>query len=99
MKITRKKHASKQETRCEGSLLLLYLILSFSQYVLDIFNAGIAGTSCTLAVIEAMDTSIENVTLVEQTFCQYERDTLEWDEDPCCNRDLRVFDNISFGFF
>ena len=60
------------------------------QYVLDILEAGTVSTSCTQAAIEAMNTQLANVTLVEQTFCRYEPGTTAWEEDPCCNPNLRV---------
>ena len=62
-----------------------------TQYVLDILDAGIAGTSCLEAAIQAMNTSVENVTLVDQTFCRFETGTAEWFDDPCCNEEIEVF--------
>eukprot|EP00008_Paramoeba_atlantica_P010747 CAMPEP_0201480978 /NCGR_PEP_ID=MMETSP0151_2-20130828/5324_1 /ASSEMBLY_ACC=CAM_ASM_000257 /TAXON_ID=200890 /ORGANISM="Paramoeba atlantica, Strain 621/1 / CCAP 1560/9" /LENGTH=1727 /DNA_ID=CAMNT_0047862983 /DNA_START=164 /DNA_END=5347 /DNA_ORIENTATION=+ len=69
--------------------------IEFHKYVLDILGAGIAGSSCLEAAIEAMGTSVENVTLVDQTFCRHGVDTQEYLDDPCCNTVLRVVDCCS----
>ena len=45
-----------------------------------------------------MNTAIENVTLVDQTFCPYEPDTPEVLAEPCCNPSLLVA-NFFFSFF
>ena len=63
------------------------------------YNAGIAGTSCTQAAIEAMNTHIDNITLVDQTFCRYEPNTDEYENDPCCNSFLLVCDLSPFFLF
>ena len=65
------------------------------QYALDIFGAGIAASSCTEAAIEAMNTQVESVTLVDQTFCHYESGTQGYADDPCCNFTLKVFFDFS----
>ena len=101
----RQRRERKREEVCmciHGSSFKFKLRISYlfsSQYVLDILNAGIAGTSCRQAAIEAMDTSIENITLVEQSFCRYGPDTTEWNDDPCCNFDLRVCEILFYFYF
>ena len=52
--------------------------------MVDILGAGIASSSCKEAAIEAMNTQVENVTLVDQSFCQYELGTEEYEKSPCC---------------
>ena len=38
-----------------------------------------------------MNTQVENVTLVDQTFCPFEIGTEGYATDPCCNDTLKVF--------
>ena len=68
----------------------LTLLICTTQYVLDIIDASIAASSCTQAAIKVMNTQVEEVTLIDQIYCQYEVGTPEYDNDACCNLALLV---------
>jgi hypothetical protein len=62
------------------------------QYVMDVFNSGMAYTACYYSATNAMKSNITAVLRSDQLDCIFDYSTQyeSWIEDPCCNTDLQV---------
>jgi hypothetical protein len=70
---------------------MIFIYIAF-QYVMDVFNSGMAYTACYYSATTAMRSNITTVLRSDQLDCIFDYSTLNesWIEDPCCNTDLQV---------
>jgi hypothetical protein len=62
------------------------------QYVMDVFNSGMAYTACYYSATNAMTSNITTLLRSDQLDCIFDYSTQyeSWIVDPCCNTDLQV---------
>tara|TARA_R110002050_G_scaffold53504_1_gene121622 strand:- start:80 stop:580 length:501 start_codon:yes stop_codon:yes gene_type:complete len=64
------------------------------QYIVNVYNSGIARTSCVAASVLFLENAIANVTVPNQRSCRYDYDVDPdaWIAEPCCNENLYPVD-------
>eukprot|EP00008_Paramoeba_atlantica_P005753 CAMPEP_0201477102 /NCGR_PEP_ID=MMETSP0151_2-20130828/2207_1 /ASSEMBLY_ACC=CAM_ASM_000257 /TAXON_ID=200890 /ORGANISM="Paramoeba atlantica, Strain 621/1 / CCAP 1560/9" /LENGTH=1240 /DNA_ID=CAMNT_0047857721 /DNA_START=22 /DNA_END=3740 /DNA_ORIENTATION=+ len=64
----------------------------YNKFAIEVFNAGIAGSSCNSAVSDLLETEPANITLLDQIACPNDiaSETLLWSFNGCCNVFLEV---------